>query len=66
MNEVKATAQTQQPQTQQIQTRQIQTPYEAPRVEDLGAWQAVTLITTLPMNSGGIFDPSGMGGPNGQ
>ncbi len=37
--------------------------YQAPRVNDLGQWQAVTLIYSVPVNPGGMFNPSGK--PNG-
>lgn len=38
--------------------------YEAPRVTDLGAWQALTLIYSVPINPAGILNP--MGNNNGQ
>ncbi len=41
------------------------TVYEAPRVEDLGAWEAVTLINSVGINPGGIFNPNGPGGMGG-
>lgn len=33
--------------------------YETPRVQNLGAWQAVTLINSVPINPGGIFGQAG-------
>lgn len=33
--------------------------YQAPRVQDLGAWQAVTLIYTIPINPRGNSIPNG-------
>lgn len=37
------------PQAAPSQTAE-QAPYEAPRVRDLGAWQALTLIYSVPFN----------------
>lgn len=51
---------------QEVSVEVTPQPYQAPRVEDLGAWQAVTLLNSYPINPGGIFDPSGMGSPDGQ
>ncbi|WP_291423305.1 hypothetical protein [Deinococcus sp.] len=31
--------------------------YQAPRVNDLGQWQAVTLIYSVPINPGTMFNP---------
>lgn len=37
--------------------------YEAPQVHDLGAWQALTLIYSVPFNgSPGVNSDSGMSG----
>ena len=30
--------------------------YQPPRVQDLGAWQAVTLINSVPINPGKLFN----------
>lgn len=40
-----------------------QQPYEAPRVQDLGAWQAVTLISSVGFNQFGL---GGSDGPSSQ
>ncbi|WP_424952188.1 hypothetical protein [Deinococcus sp.] len=29
-------------------------PYQAPRVQPLGQWSALTLVTTLPIGPGGL------------
>jgi hypothetical protein len=34
--------------------------YEAPRVSDLGAWQAVTLIYSVPFNGSPTMNDSGV------
>lgn len=34
-------------------------PYQAPRVQDLGAWQAVTLISSVGFNQFGLGEPDG-------
>ncbi|WP_414656571.1 hypothetical protein ACINK0_09710 [Deinococcus sp. VB343] len=50
---------TQQPQPT---AQQPQATYQAPRVQDLGAWQAVTLINSIGIDPGSAFNPANFGG----
>lgn len=35
----------------------IRAAYEAPRVQSLGAWAAITLLQSVPINPGSFLDP---------
>ena len=39
----------------------IKPAYAAPRVRDLGAWQAVTLINSVVISPGSVLGPQGSG-----
>lgn len=36
--------------------------YVAPKVQTLGKWETVTLIQSVPIGPGSIFDPARQGG----
>lgn len=44
--------------------QQPQPAYQAPRVQDLGAWQAVTLIYSVGINPGSVLNPASGNGSN--
>ncbi|GAA5511968.1 hypothetical protein Dcar01_00682 [Deinococcus carri] len=46
-----------QPDIQSAAPAPLRAPYTPPRVQDLGAWEAVTLAYSLPIGPGGYLRP---------
>lgn len=48
-----------------VQFSAVRPAYQPPRVQDLGAWQVVTLLGSVPFNPGSVYGPGDMPHPNG-